>query len=250
MSKRFLFQNMNYQILGLNCKNDPTILLHIQEKHFLLLSQYRMFLPSSNTSRKSVARNRNGSFDTVCHESNSFQNLPKFENHGEPIEYRVEEDPVEDYEEPEIIPVSEYESIIVNTHNKTTISIHIVKNWNDNNDEYGLRPESITVDIYKNNELYESVELSAETNWEYTIDGLDKYLNGEEITYSIKERPVDQYTVSYDNYNITNKVIEPEEEIEITPPDTGIKAEPNNNYLYYIIAIISTLSFGFYKVFE
>ena len=180
----------------------------------------------------------------------SFQNLPKFENHGEPIEYRVEEDPVEDYEEPEIIPVSEYESIIVNTHNKTTISIHIVKNWNDNNDEYGLRPESITVDIYKNNELYESVELSAETNWEYTIDGLDKYLNGEEITYSIKERPVDQYTVSYDNYNITNKVIEPEEEIEITPPDTGIKAEPNNNYLYYIIAIISTLSFGFYKVFE
>ena len=180
----------------------------------------------------------------------SFPNLPKFANHGEAIEYRVEEDPVEEYEDPEIIPVTEYESVIVNTHTKTTISIHIVKNWKDNNDEYGYRPESITVDIYKNNEVYKTVEITEEDGWELTVDGLDKYLDGEEITYTVRERPIEQYTTSYDNYTITNNVIEPETEIEIIPPYTGIETTDNTNYFYLLIAFISTLTFGFYKVFE
>ena len=185
----------------------------------------------------------------------SFPNLPKFANHGEAIEYRVEEDPVEEYEDPEIIPVTEYESVIVNTHTKTTISIHIVKNWKDNNDEYGYRPESITVDIYKNNEVYKTVEITEEDGWELTVDGLDKYLDGEEISVeqlkkAIRERPIEQYTTSYDNYTITNNVIEPETEIEIIPPYTGIETTDNTNYFYLLIAFISTLTFGFYKVFE
>ena len=179
----------------------------------------------------------------------SFTELPKFYNHGEPIEYTIDEDPVEEYEK-EIEYSNEYEANITNTHPKRTVSINIEKIWNDNDDEFGFRPDSIIVDIYRNNELFETVTLTAEEGWKITLSGLDEFINGEPYVYTIKERPVDQYTTSYDNYKIMNKVIEPEEEIEIIPPDTGLMEQENTNYIYLILAILSTLSLGFYKVFE
>ena len=179
----------------------------------------------------------------------SFTELPKFYNHGEPIEYTIDEDPVEEYEK-EIEYSNEYEANITNTHPKRTVSINIEKIWNDNDDEFGFRPDSIIVDIYRNNELFETVTLTAEEGWKITLSGLDEFINGEPYVYTIKERPVDQYTTSYDNYKIMNKVIEPEEEIEIIPPDTGLMGQENTNYIYLILAILSTLSLGFYKVFE
>ena len=179
----------------------------------------------------------------------SFTELPKFYNHGEPIEYTIDEDPVEEYEK-EIEYSNEYEANITNTHPKRTVSINIEKIWNDNDDEFGFRPDSIIVDIYRNNELFETVTLTAEEGWKITLSRLDEFINGEPYVYTIKERPVDQYTTSYDNYKIMNKVIEPEEEIEIIPPDTGLMEQENTNYIYLILAILSTLSLGFYKVFE
>ena len=178
-----------------------------------------------------------------------FTELPKFRDHGTPIKYYIKEDSVKDYEEPIIEKTGDYSSQVTNTHNKEKINIHITKTWNDKNNQYSLRPEQIIVDIYANKEIYETITITAKDNWEYTLEGLDKYLDGEEIVYSVKERPVDQYIVAYNKYNIINNL--DETGIEIIPPDTGINSEEKNiGVLYLLVAIISILTLGFKKIYE
>lgn len=50
------------------------------------------------------------------------------------------------------------------------ISRTVKKIWDDDNNEY--RPESVTVQLYQNETLYDEEILSAENNWEYTWDRL------------------------------------------------------------------------------
>ncbi|MBQ3048746.1 MAG: Cna B-type domain-containing protein, partial [Oscillospiraceae bacterium] len=73
-------------------------------------------------------------------------------------------------------------------------TIEGVKIWEDNNDEKGLRPESITVDLYKDNHKVASTTASANSGWKFSFN-VDSYLdeNGDPIDYSIKEQPVENY---------------------------------------------------------
>ena len=41
-------------------------------------------------------------------------------------------------------------------------------------------------------------------NWTYTFKDLPKYANGQEITYTVAEEEVTDYTTTYDGSNITN----------------------------------------------
>ena len=181
-----------------------------------------------------------------------FTNLPKFRDHGTPIVYSIKEDAVEDYEEPEIEQIDDYTAEITNKHEREKVSIYITKTWEDNDDEHKLRPESILVDIYANGELIQTTPISADDNWEITITGLDKYSDdGEEITYIVKERPVEKYIPTYGNgnYSIINTL--DNSEIEILPPDTGIyTGEANTGMIYILSAILGILSLGFKKIHE
>jgi hypothetical protein len=57
------------------------------------------------------------------------------------------------------------------------------KVWDDADDQDGKRPGSITMTLSNG----QSVSLTADKNWEATVEGLPKYKDGQEITYTWEE---------------------------------------------------------------
>ena len=74
-----------------------------------------------------------------------------------------------------------------------TIEISGEKVWDDANNQDGLRPSEITVDLYANNQKVDgkTVPVTALNNWEYGWSGLEKLdKDGKEITYTVVETSV------------------------------------------------------------
>src|SRR5699024_7991391 len=68
----------------------------------------------------------------------------------------------------------------------------------------GIRPESITVNLFANGEFIESVDVTEANNWEYSFTDLPKYADGEEIVYTVTEDEVEGYETVIDEFTITN----------------------------------------------
>lgn len=127
----------------------------------------------------------------------SFTNLPEFEN-GQKITYTVTEDAVAGYTS----TIDGYN--ITNNHTPATVKVSGTKTWNDNNNQDGIRPSSITVNLLANGRQVASKTVSASDNWQYSFDNLAAYANGKKITYTVTENAVAGYTSTVDGYNITN----------------------------------------------
>lgn len=171
----------------------------------------------------------------------TFKDLPKYKN-GQEIIYEIVEDAVEGYTPTVTDPIKETDNnitiVIRNTHELETTEIIIEKVWDDLGNE-NSRPDSITVNIYANGDLFKTVEITAENNWTYTLAGLQKYLNGEKIIYTIEEVELEDYVTSYDGYTIINSY---KSKGEIIPPYTGSSANTNNLYREMLVLILGTLS--------
>ena len=88
------------------------------------------------------------------------------------------------------------------------VNITVEKIWDDNNNNDGVRPESIQVQLYANDKASGNpVTLNAENNWRHSYKDLSKLdASGKEITYTVKEVEVPTgYDASVDGYKITNK---------------------------------------------
>ena len=127
----------------------------------------------------------------------SFTNLPEFEN-GKKITYTVTEDAVAGYTS----TVDGYN--VTNNHTPATVKVSGTKTWNDNNNQDGIRPSSITVNLLANGQQVASKKVSASDNWQYSFDNLAAYANGQKITYTVTEDAVAGYTSTVDGYNVTN----------------------------------------------
>ena len=127
----------------------------------------------------------------------SFTNLPEFEN-GKKITYTVTEDAVAGYTS----TVDGYN--VTNNHTPATVKVSGAKTWNDNNNQDGIRPSSITVNLLANGQQVASKKVSASDNWQYSFDNLAAYANGKKITYTVTEDAVAGYTSTVDGYNVTN----------------------------------------------
>ena len=127
----------------------------------------------------------------------SFTNLPEFEN-GQKITYTVTEDAVAGYTS----TVDGYN--VTNNHTPATVKVSGTKTWKDNNNQDGIRPSSITVNLLANGRQVASKTVSASDNWQYSFDNLAAYANGQKITYTVTEDAVAGYTSTVDGYNITN----------------------------------------------
>lgn len=101
-----------------------------------------------------------------------------------------------------------------------------LKTWNDKNNKAGIRPKSITVNLFKNGEKIASKQVTAKDNWRYKFENLDKFENGQEIKYTISEDKVAKYTTEIDGFNITNTYIPPEK-----PPTPDTSDSGNMNIL-------------------
>ena len=134
----------------------------------------------------------------------SFVGLPKYENHGTLINYSISENTVEDYS-------TSYNGFnVTNTHTPEQTSVTVTKSWQDNNDQDGIRPNDITVELVANGEpTGKTLVLSDGNNWTDSFTGLDKYENGTEIIYTVAEIAVIGYETvvtgdQYIGYTVTN----------------------------------------------
>ncbi len=93
---------------------------------------------------------------------------------------------------------------VTNTHKPETTSVSGTKTWNDNNDQDGARPDSITIRLLANGKEVDTKNITAADKWAWTFNDLPKYKDGVEITYSVKEDAVTDYSTSYDGANVTN----------------------------------------------
>ncbi|MBP5754325.1 MAG: Cna B-type domain-containing protein, partial [Clostridia bacterium] len=77
---------------------------------------------------------------------------------------------------------------LTNTHETEETEATVIKVWDDEEDQDGIRPEKLTVELLVNGESFGlEVELNEENGWTAKIDQLDKYMGGEEIEYKWTE---------------------------------------------------------------
>ncbi|MBQ9391829.1 MAG: Cna B-type domain-containing protein, partial [Lachnospiraceae bacterium] len=83
--------------------------------------------------------------------------------------------------------------------------------WVDNDNKSNLRPDSITVELYKNDgaTLVDStiVEPDSDGKWSYQFADMPVYDNAKKIDYSIKTSSIDNYSTDINGYDITNVLI-------------------------------------------
>lgn len=74
------------------------------------------------------------------------------------------------------------------------INIPVEKVWNDNDNQDGKRPETVTVTLKANgDDTGKTLTLSKDNNWQGAFPGLDQYLDGKKIDYTVEEVPVTGY---------------------------------------------------------
>ena len=85
------------------------------------------------------------------------------------------------------------------------IDIPVTKTWNDNNNEDGNRPASITVHLYADGTIVDTHEMTAEEGWAWTFTEKPRTKeDGTEIVYTVNEEPVFWYATTINGYNIVN----------------------------------------------
>ena len=134
----------------------------------------------------------------------SFTNLDT-DKGGASIKYTVVEEPVTGYTS-EVTGDATSGFIITNTYTPETVDVTVTKNWNDNNDQDGKRPSSITVNLLADGTKVDSREIqaAADGTWTAKFEKLAKYKDGKEIKYAVTEESVVGYKSFIDNFTITN----------------------------------------------
>ncbi|WP_368264616.1 Cna B-type domain-containing protein, partial [Enterococcus innesii] len=131
-----------------------------------------------------------------------FDNLPKYDAEGKEYTYAIQEEKVSGY----TTKVNGYD--LVNTYRNTeTTDVAGTKTWDDYDNKFNTRPESITVKLMRNGEKYAEkiVKADKEGNWTYGFDNLPKYdAEGKEYTYAIQEEKVPGYTTKVNGYDLIN----------------------------------------------
>lgn len=105
---------------------------------------------------------------------------------------------------------------LTNTHEVGKTSVKVAKAWDDSNDQDGLRPASVKVQLYADGVAAGGpVELNAADEWSYEWTGLDAKKDGKDVEYTVAEIDVPKgYTCEASenagekgafSYQLTNK---------------------------------------------
>lgn len=133
----------------------------------------------------------------------AFTDLDEYQS-GQKIVYKVEEVDVTGYTTV-VTGDADTGYTITNTHEPEVIDINGSKTWDDNDDQDGARPESITIRLLAGGTEIDSVTVTEADDWSWSFTNLPKYENGgSEIVYSITEDAVSDYSTEYNGYDVTN----------------------------------------------
>ena len=141
----------------------------------------------------------------------TFEDLPKYDEFNNIINYTVEEEEVNSGD------LKFYTSTvdgttITNTFTrpKDVVSIEVTKNWEDQENVYGKRPISIRINVMSGTDVIQTAIVTKDNLWKHTFTGLPKYdENGQEILYRVSEEEVMENDLYYYTVNsgiVTNKV--------------------------------------------
>ena len=155
--------------------------------------------------------NENEPVETVTIDASSdwkyvFSNLPKYDEDKNEITYRVVEETVPEYDTE--YEISDNGVEIYNHHTPEKVSVEGSKTWNDEENQDGKRPSSITVRLFADGTEVTSKTVTANDNWKWLFTDLDKYNSGTEIVYTISEDTVSGYKSKVTGYNVTNTYTE------------------------------------------
>ena len=152
-----------------------------------------------------------------------FENVPKYNKNGDPINYTITEEP-NNPNDLEFYTTTTSGNItngfkVVNTYAVpgTTISLKANKKWLDGNNAKNKRPQSIKIEVRNNNEVVADKEVkgnrTTDADWSYTFTDLPKYnpTTGAENVYTVTETEVHQgelmyYTSAVNGNTITNTI--------------------------------------------
>ena len=170
--------------------------------------------------------------------SHTFEDLDKYTEEGVKIVYTISETAIVE------VPAGRYVTTITEGVASTEddkqyeltncltdeINIKGAKIWKDNNNEYGTRPETITIKLYRENknvskEYVQETTISADSdgNWGYEFTGLPKYdAKGVKYDYTVEENVIPEHEEGHyvDTYKVTTENDE-EKVIDITNRLTG-----------------------------
>lgn len=138
--------------------------------------------------------------------------LPKNKG-GKPIAYTVDEEPVTGYAK----SWNADKTQLTNTHEPERITVSGTKVWDDADDQDGIRPESVTVNLLANGEKIASQQVTADDGWAFSFADVYKneahvvggQVKSRAITYTVSEDAVAGYETSVvgsaaDGFTITN----------------------------------------------
>ena len=133
----------------------------------------------------------------------TFSNLAKYDSEGYLYTYKVAENPIDGY----TTKVNGYNFTNTMSEINDTIDISGTKIWEDNENAYGTRPTSITVNLLQNGTKVASKKVTSADNWRYSFTDMPKYdAKGYLYTYTVTENAVSNYNTSVNGYNITNRL--------------------------------------------
>ena len=127
----------------------------------------------------------------------SFADMPVYAA-GKAIAYTVTEDAVASY----TTAVSGYN--VTNKHVPQTTTISGTKTWDDADNQDGIRPDSITVNLLADGQKVASTTATAAGNWAWAFADQPVNKDGKAIAYTVTEEPVAGYTTAISGTAITN----------------------------------------------
>ena len=133
----------------------------------------------------------------------SIQDLDEYVQ-GQKIDYSIQEEEIGSGYTSVITGNVEDGFVVTNTRETEKVSVAGQKTWDDENNQDGRRPSSITIQLCKNGTRIDTRTVTEAEDWKWSFEDQDKYENGQEITYSISENPVECYTSIIDGYDVTN----------------------------------------------
>ena len=172
----------------------------------------------------------------------TFIDLPMYDLKGNKISYTVDEAEVNKDDLAYYQIANDMSSSITENENAIereivnkivqNIKITVVKEWNDNNNANGKRPESIKLQIKNGNTVVKEQVVTENDNWKYTFTELPVCdQQGNVINYTLDEAEVNTddlkfYTKSINGNKVTNTFVSSDEKTSITVTKTW---NDNNN---------------------
>lgn len=177
---------------------------------------------------------------------------------GQEVVYTVEETMVGGYDNPTYEPGSLADPdnpllqvdgyTITNSHTPEVVDITANKIWEDKDNKFNARPETVTLQLLANGKATgDAVTVGEKDDWTYTWEALPKYADGKVIAYTVEETvvPADyKATYSADGLTITNTYMEPKSPAEppgkVTP--AAVKTGDDSNLGHVMLILVAAVA--------